>query len=149
MLRSHLSNHHDAGFNGGLTFLFGLEARRDGRCYDHRHSGACSDALGIHVSEEAENVHTAKEVWEATLATFLAKFLFALTFLVPVVLFELSTAILIGMGYGFFLLALLSYAIAKDGAENSWKVVAEHLVIALIVVVLTHEVGDWISATFG
>ena len=94
-------------------------------------------------------MHTAKEVWEATLATFLAKFLFALTFLVPVVLFELSTAILIGMGYGFFLLALLSYAIAKDGAENSWKVVAEHLVIALIVVVLTHEVGDWISATFG
>jgi VIT1/CCC1 family predicted Fe2+/Mn2+ transporter len=109
---------------------------------------ACSDALGIHVSEEAEKVHTAKEVWEATLATFLAKFLFALTFLAPVVLFDLSTAILIGIAYGFSILALLSYVIAKDGPENPWKVVAEHLVIALIVVVVTHEVGDWISATF-
>jgi VIT1/CCC1 family predicted Fe2+/Mn2+ transporter len=109
---------------------------------------ACSDALGIHVSEEAEKTHTAKEVWEATLTTFFAKFLFALTFLVPVFLFDLSTAILIGVVYGFLLLALLSYAIAKDGTENPWKVVAEHLVIAVIVVVLTHEIGDWISATF-
>lgn len=109
---------------------------------------ACSDALGIHVSEEAEKRHTAKEVWESTLATFLAKFLFALTFMVPVLLFELTTAILIGIVYGFLMLALLSYAIAKDGTENPWKVVAEHLAIALIVVVLTHEIGDWISAAF-
>lgn len=31
---------------------------------------ACSDALGIHVSEEAENVHTAKQIWGSTIATF-------------------------------------------------------------------------------
>ena len=110
---------------------------------------SCSDALGIHVSEEAENIHTAREIWESTIATFSAKFLFALTFIIPVLIFELSTAILVGIVWGFLILAILSYTIAKDGKEKPWKVVAEHLVIATLVVVLTHEIGDWISHTFG
>ena len=38
---------------------------------------ALSDALGIHLSEEAENVHTAGEVWAATISTALAKLLTA------------------------------------------------------------------------
>jgi VIT1/CCC1 family predicted Fe2+/Mn2+ transporter len=110
---------------------------------------AFSDALGIHVSEEAENVHTPKEVWESTLATFLAKFLFALTFMVPVLLFDLSTAILVSVGWGLCMLALLSYAVAKDGQERPWKVIIEHLAIALIVVIVVHYIGDWISETYG
>ena len=40
-----------------------------------------SDALGIHISEESENKHTQKEIWMATLSTFLCKFLIALTFI--------------------------------------------------------------------
>jgi len=39
---------------------------------------AFSDALGIHISEESEGKHTTKEIWESTIATFLAKFVFAL-----------------------------------------------------------------------
>jgi len=34
---------------------------------------AFSDALGIHISEESENVHTVGQIWGATIATFLAK----------------------------------------------------------------------------
>ncbi len=37
-------------------------------------SDALSDALGIHVSEEAENIHSRQKIWEATIFTFLAKF---------------------------------------------------------------------------
>ena len=58
---------------------------------------AFSDALGIHVSEEAENVHSTREVWESTFITFLTKFFFALTFMVPVLVFKLSTAILLSV----------------------------------------------------
>jgi hypothetical protein len=61
---------------------------------------AFSDALGIHVSEEAENKHTIKQIWAATISTFLAKFLFAMTFVVPVILFTLSTAIVISLIWG-------------------------------------------------
>jgi hypothetical protein len=73
---------------------------------------AFSDALGMHISEEAENVHTAREIWLATGATFLTKFLMALTFLLPVLLFPLRTAIFVGVGWGLGVLAVLSYQLA-------------------------------------
>ena len=33
---------------------------------------AFSDALGIHISEESENKHTAREIWQSTTSTFLS-----------------------------------------------------------------------------
>ena len=45
---------------------------------------ALSDALGIHVAEESKNNGSVSEVWESTIAALLAKFLTALTFVVPV-----------------------------------------------------------------
>ena len=56
---------------------------------------AFSDALGIHVSEESENAHTAKQIWGSTVATFFTKFLFALTFAVPVLFLSLRVAIVV------------------------------------------------------
>ena len=109
---------------------------------------AFSDALGIHISEEAEGVHTDKEIWGSTVTTFFCKFLFALTFMVPVFMFDISTAIIVGIVYGLFMLAILSYVIAKNQEAKAWFVVAEHLIIALIVIALTHYVGDWIAMTF-
>jgi VIT1/CCC1 family predicted Fe2+/Mn2+ transporter len=109
---------------------------------------AFSDALGIHISEEAEHTHSTREIWEATSYAFLAKFLFALTFIVPVVVLDFSTAFVVNVGWGFLVLAILSYAIAKNQQVNPWKVIAEHLVIAFIVVNVTHFVGDWVAAIF-
>ena len=107
---------------------------------------AFSDALGIHISEESENKHTAKEIWESTIATFLSKFVFALTFIVPVMLFQLSTAIIVSVVWGLSLLGLFSFYIAKEQKVKSWKVVIEHLSIALVVIITTHYVGAWIAA---
>ena len=106
---------------------------------------AFSDALGIHVSEEAENKHTAKQIWAATISTFLAKFLFAMTFVLPVILFTLSTAIVVSLIWGLSILSLLSYIIAKTQNEPPWKIVAEHLLISIVVISLTHWVGDWLG----
>ena len=41
---------------------------------------AFSDALGIHISEESENKHTTREIWESTISTFLSKLIFAMIF---------------------------------------------------------------------
>ncbi|MDO9465454.1 MAG: hypothetical protein Q7J67_09190 [bacterium] len=109
---------------------------------------AFSDALGIHISEEFENKHNAKQIWAATIATFLSKFIFALTFIIPLLFFELLTAIMISIIWGLSILCLLSYRIAMEQKINPWKVIAEHLVIALIVIVLTHYLGDWIASRF-
>jgi len=109
---------------------------------------AFSDALGIHVSEEVECKHTIKEIWESTIATFLSKFVFALTFVVSLLLFQLSTAIIVNVIWGLSLLGIFSYQIAKEQKTKPWKVVMEHLVIALIVIIITNSVGDWIWITF-
>jgi len=75
---------------------------------------ALSDALGIHISEESEDKHSPKEIWEATTSTFVSKFVFALTFIVPVLLLELSTAIVVGIIWGLSVLSILSFNIAKE-----------------------------------
>jgi VIT1/CCC1 family predicted Fe2+/Mn2+ transporter len=109
---------------------------------------AFSDALGIHISEEAENVHTEKQIWTSTISTFLSKLLFAMTFAVPVVLFKLTTAMAVSIVWGLGILALLSYKLARNQGTNPVRVIAEHLFIAIVVIALTHFVGEYISARF-
>tara|TARA_Y100000310_G_C20663215_1_gene805963 strand:+ start:409 stop:870 length:462 start_codon:yes stop_codon:yes gene_type:complete len=102
---------------------------------------ALSDSLGVHISQETttKNHHN---VWLATLSTFIVKFLFTLTFLIPVFLFSLQTAIIISIIYGLTILGILSYKIGRD---NPWYAVAEHLGIALLVIVATYFVGQGIA----
>ncbi|MCD6483202.1 MAG: hypothetical protein J7K83_02950 [Candidatus Aenigmarchaeota archaeon] len=107
---------------------------------------AMSDALGIHISEESENKHSVKEIWESTIATFLSKFVFASTFIVPILLLELSAAVIVCIIWGLGLIAIFSYHIAKQQRANPYKTILEHLTIAIMVIVITHYVGDWVAA---
>lgn len=107
---------------------------------------AFSDALGIHISEESENKHSTKEIWESTIATFFSKFIFASSFIIPLLLFPLNTAIFVSVLYGLVLLSLFSLYMAKEQGEKPWKVIGEHVVIAIVVIVLTHYIGEWIGA---
>jgi VIT1/CCC1 family predicted Fe2+/Mn2+ transporter len=109
---------------------------------------AFSDALGIHMSEESENVHSTREIWESTIATFLSKFVIAITFIVPILLLELTTAIIASVAWGFSLLSIFSFYLAKQQKEKVYKVVGEHLIIATVVVVATHYVGKFIANVF-
>lgn len=109
---------------------------------------AFSDALGIHISQESQNRYSDKSIWEATIVTFFSKFIFALTFIFPVIFFELSKAILISILWGLLVLSAFSYIIAKAQRKTSWKVVTEHLTIGLIVVFISNFVGGWIARIF-
>lgn len=109
---------------------------------------AFSDALGIHLSEESEAKHTEKEIWESTISTFFFKFLFALTFIIPILLLSLSQAIIVSVVWGLFILGVFSFNIAKEQKREPWKTVREHVAIALVVIITAHLVGDWISAIF-
>jgi len=109
---------------------------------------AFSDALGIHVSEESENKHTVKEIWESAASTFLAKLIFTLTFTIPVLLLPLSTAIIVSIIYGLFLLGICSFFMAKGQNTKKLTVITEHLTIALLVIILTHYFGGWIRNNF-
>jgi len=110
---------------------------------------AFSDALGIHISEESESKHTQKEIWQSTISTFFSKLIFALSFVIPVLLFELSTAILVSVIWGLSLLSIFSFRIAKEQKVRPWKVILEHLIVAIAVIIVTNYLGDWISSRFG
>ena len=106
---------------------------------------AFSDALGIHVAEEADNTNTAKHIWGATITTFLTKFIISMTFVIPVFFLSLSTAIVVNLIWGLSILSLLSYFIAKSQGEAPWKIIGEHLLIAIIVITITCWVGNWVE----
>ena len=109
---------------------------------------ALSDAFGVHISEEAENKHTNQEIWESTLVTFGSKFFFALTFIIPLLIFSLNIAIIVSIIWGFLLITIFSCYIAKLQKKPAPKIVTEHLIIATIVIILTHYIGEWIAIIF-
>lgn len=109
---------------------------------------ALSDATGIHISEESENKHTPKEIWQAAAATFFSKFIFALTFIVPILLFQLTTAVIVSIIWGLSLLGVFSFYLARQQKKKSWKIITEHLTIAVIVIALTHYAGQLIAGFF-
>jgi vacuolar iron transporter family protein len=110
---------------------------------------AFSDALGVHISEESEDMHTEKEIWTSTISTLASKFLFASTFLVPVFLLDLSWALVVSVAWGVIALGVLSFVIARMQGKPPLAVIAEHLLIAALVIVTTHFVGAWIGRMFG
>lgn len=109
---------------------------------------ALSDALGIHISEESENGNSPTQIWEATLATFFVKFFYALTYVLPVLLFSLDWAVVAAIIWGFLVLGLLSYAIAKSQQEKPIKTISEHLLIMLAVIIISHFVGILVNRFF-
>ncbi|MBU0611852.1 hypothetical protein KKA39_01375 [Patescibacteria group bacterium] len=109
---------------------------------------AFSDAFGIHISKEAENTSSQKEIWAATISTFLFKFIFALSFVIPVLFFSLKIAIIVGIIWGIILITLASFLIAKETSQKPFHVISEHLLISAIVIVLANYLGSVINKVF-
>ena len=110
---------------------------------------AFSDAMGIHISEESGHKNiTSKEIWESTLATFFSKFIFALSFIIPFLLFTLNEAIVISLIWGFLLITIFSYYIAKIQDAPPHKAIFEHIFITILVIIATYFTGTWIAIIF-
>jgi len=80
---------------------------------------AFSDALGIHISQESQNRFNKKEVWLATLSTLISKFIFALTFVVPILFLELLPAIVISVVWGLLVLGIFSFFYGQTTERRS------------------------------
>ncbi len=107
---------------------------------------AFSDSLGIHISEESEKKHSKGEIYKASVYTWIAKFFFAMSFLLPVLLLPMELAVIASVLWGLSLLAVFSYCI---GDGNRWSAVGEHVLIAAVVIIASHYVGVFISSYFG
>ena len=127
----------DASTNSQLAVIAGIAAIAVADSF--------SDAFGIHVSEESEDKHSKKEIWESTLATLISKFLIASSFIIPLLLFDLNSAVLINIVWGMLLIVVFNFFMARDLKEKPYKIILEHLGIAIVVVVITYLVGNWIG----
>ena len=107
---------------------------------------ALSDAFGIHVSEESTTKKSEKAIWESTIATFLSKTFFAFTFIIPILLFKLSTAITVSLAWGFLLIILVSIQLAKIQKVRTSIMISKHLAITIVVILVTHFVGTFLSS---
>ena len=108
---------------------------------------AMSDSLGMHVSVESLK-RKKKEIWESMLYTLVSKFMFAIAFIIPVLLLPLATAVMVSIAFGLLVLGVFSYIVGKRGKASPWKAVAEHLLIAAAVIVATYYVGAWVGSVF-
>lgn len=106
---------------------------------------AMSDALGMHLSVEGEGNNNEKQIWQATLATFFSKLLFALSFLLPFIFLPLSLALLFALLWGALLLTFASYKIALERKEKYSRAIIEHLSVATLVVVASYFLGQIIN----
>ncbi len=109
-----------------------------------------SDAAGVHISEESElekgiAKHTQKEIWAATIFTFISKLIFTLTFAVPFLVLSLNIAVLAAIAWGMSLLVFLNFTIAKIKQERPATLILEHVLLALFVIVVSHGVGHLIA----
>ncbi len=107
-----------------------------------------SDALAMHMSKESEEESTLKQVWESTLSTAGSKCVFALSFLWPVLLFDLNAALWTSVAWGLLLIVILSVKISFDRSEKVHRVVLEHLVLTLAIVMSSYYLGRWIKSLF-
>ena len=110
---------------------------------------AMSDAMGIHVSEEAEMEHSTRELWETTSFTFASKFVVSFSFMIPIVLLEISAAIVASVVWGVVLIMIFSFGMAKAQKQNPTRVIVEHILITIAVVILAHYIGDAVYEAFG
>ncbi len=148
-----------AGFSFGLTsgiittlgLMIGLNAGTHSRLaviggiLTVAIADALSDSLAAHVSEEYREGKEDKETWLVTITTFFAKFFFALTILVPILLFDLASAVWVSTAWGILVLAVLSINIAKSQKRGAVSVVFEHIFITGIVIALTDLIGKVIA----
>jgi len=109
---------------------------------------AFSDSLGIHVAQETSKRNGKKAIWEATASTFFTKLIVALSFLIPILIFNLATAIKINIAWGLFLIIIFNYFLAKQRKEKPLTVISEHLTIAVIVIAITFYLGKFVAIYF-
>jgi VIT1/CCC1 family predicted Fe2+/Mn2+ transporter len=102
---------------------------------------ALSDALGIHLAEESKTTATTGHVWEATISTFVAKFVTAGTFVVPMLAFDLPASIIVSIVWGLVILTALTVVLARKRGLSPWRAIGEHLLVAVGVVTVSYYVG--------
>jgi VIT1/CCC1 family predicted Fe2+/Mn2+ transporter len=106
-----------------------------------------SDSLSVHVYQEAERLDS-REAFRSTLANFVTRLLVASSFVFMVIALPRDWLLAVTLAWGFLLLSLLTFRIARARGARIGKEIAKHVVIAAIVIVASRWLGTWIPGSF-
>lgn len=108
-----------------------------------------TDSLGVHVYQESERL-AEREAFRTTVANFATRLLVSLSFVAVVLLAPTSVgAILLSLGWGFLLLAVLSYLLARAREVDPVREICKHCAVAVAVIALSGAIGTWIPMWLG
>jgi VIT1/CCC1 family predicted Fe2+/Mn2+ transporter len=102
-----------------------------------------SDTLGIHIYQEAEGLK-GKDVWLYSFTNFITRFLVSMIFILLIVLLPLRLAVISSIIFGLLILAIISYIIALHKKMNPYRAIIDHIIIALLIVLMSNFLGSWI-----
>jgi VIT1/CCC1 family predicted Fe2+/Mn2+ transporter len=106
-----------------------------------------SDSLGIHIFQESD-LKKSKVVRTSTFSNFFTRLFVILVFILLVALFPIGYSIIFSIIWGFFLLTVLSYYIAKEQKVNPYLAILQHVAIALVVIIASLFFREWIMNIF-
>ena len=106
-----------------------------------------SDTLGIHIYQEAEGL-SAKEVWLSSFTNFISRFIVSLIFILLILALPIKTSVVCCLILGFFIISFTSYFIAVHKGKNPYLAVREHILVAVIVIILSKALGNFVISQF-
>src|SRR5579863_10551039 len=99
-----------------------------------------TDSLSVHIYQESERL-AEHNAFRTTIANFFARFFVCITFIIILLLLSSSTAILVSMVWGFILLSLLSYFLARRRGVGAVSEVIKHCAVAVAVIAISRAIG--------
>ncbi len=106
-----------------------------------------SDTLGIHIYQEAEGL-SGKEVWLSSFTNFTVRFIVSLTFILLILVLPLKTAAVFCLVLGMFIISFNSFFIAVNMGNNPYLAMFEHIGVAVIVIILSNAMGNFVVSQF-
>lgn len=107
-----------------------------------------ADSLGIHVYRESQIPEVGADPRVYTVSNFLTRLGVMMVFIALVWALPLTYATVISVAVGLTILTILSYYIALYQKVHPLRSILEHLVVAVLVIILSHFLGILISSTF-
>lgn len=137
------------GLMVGLNSGTGLKLAVIGGILTVAISDAISDGFGIYASKESNKKISRKYLLQAAVSTFLTKLVIGISFIIPLLLLEFKTAIIVNLIWGYLLMIGFNYFIARIRKEKPFGLISKHLIAFTVVIILTHYLGMMIASYFG
>jgi VIT1/CCC1 family predicted Fe2+/Mn2+ transporter len=107
-----------------------------------------TDSLSVHAYQEAERLDSRKALI-ATAANFVTRVLASLSFVLLAVLVPRPALPIAAVAWGFLLLGLLTYRLARARRAPVGTEVAKHLAVAAAILLFSRLLGTWIANLLG